>query len=53
MDVIAPFNVTPAIALTGSDMPGGGATIAIGATGQIALDGTEVDSTELLSALRS
>ena len=53
MDATAPFNVTPAIALTGSDMPGGGATIAIGATGQIALDGTEVDSTELLSALRS
>ncbi len=52
MDATAPFDVTPAIAMTGTDMPGGGATVSISATGQIALDGAELDTSGLLETLR-
>ncbi|QIE43489.1 biopolymer transporter ExbD (plasmid) [Rhodobacteraceae bacterium SC52] len=41
MDATAPFDVTPPIAFEGTDMPGGGATLAVSADGQLALDGTE------------
>ena len=52
MDATAPFDVTPAIAMTGTDMPGGGATVSISAIGQIALDGGELDTSGLLDTLR-
>jgi len=47
MDATSPFEVAPARAVTGSDMPAGGATVAVGALGQLALDGTEVSRQEL------
>jgi biopolymer transport protein ExbD len=53
MDATAPFNVTPATASTGTDMPGGGTTLSISADGQMALDGASVDTTELLETLRT
>jgi biopolymer transport protein ExbD len=52
MDATAPFNVTPATASTGTDMPGGGTTLSISADGQMALDGASINTTELLEALR-
>jgi len=52
MDATAPFDVTPAVALTGQDMPGGGTTLAIGEAGQIALDGTAMTRPAVLDALR-
>jgi biopolymer transport protein ExbD len=39
MDATAPFEVDPPRAETGSDMPAGGVTLAIGAGGEMALDG--------------
>jgi biopolymer transport protein ExbD len=51
MDATAPFEVTPATAESGSEMPGGGATIAISASGALALDGAETDRSALLDAL--
>jgi biopolymer transport protein TolR len=51
MDATAPFDVTPAIANTGADLPTGGATLAIGAAGQLALDGTAIDQPELMPAI--
>lgn len=48
MDATAPFEVLPAQALTGSDMPAGGATLAIATDGRLALDG---DATERDAAL--
>lgn len=53
MDATSPFEVRPATAVTGSDMPAGGATLAIGATGVLALDGTEFTRPALLDALRN
>ena len=52
MDATAPFDVTPAVALTGQDMPGGGTTLSIGQTGQIALDGAAQDKETALVALQ-
>jgi len=51
MDATAPFDVTPATATSGSDMPGGGATIAVGAGGGLALDGLELEQAGLLDVL--
>ena len=39
MDATAPFDVSPPIAQTGSDMPAGGITLSVSATGFMALDG--------------
>ncbi|MEX0364694.1 MAG: ExbD/TolR family protein [Ruegeria sp.] len=39
MDATAPFDVTPPTAATGADMPAGGVTLSVGATGELALDG--------------
>ncbi|WP_171175070.1 biopolymer transporter ExbD [Ruegeria sp. HKCCD8929] len=39
MDATAPFDVTPPTAATGADMPAGGMTLSVGATGELALDG--------------
>jgi biopolymer transport protein ExbD len=43
MDATAPFDVTPPEAATGSDMPAGGITLAISASGDMALDGAPVE----------
>ncbi len=51
MDATAPFEVTPSNSLTGSDMPGGGVTLAIGADGALALDGSETGAPDALSTL--
>jgi len=53
MDATAPFDVTPALATSGQDMPGGGITLSIGAQGQIALDGSAMEEPALLEALRA
>ncbi len=39
MDATAPFEVTPPTATTGSDMPAGGVTLSVSATGYMAVDG--------------
>ncbi|MGJ8557478.1 MAG: ExbD/TolR family protein [Sulfitobacter geojensis] len=40
MDASAPFEVSPPIATTGSDMPAGGITLSVSAAGDMAVDGT-------------
>ena len=49
MDATAPFDVAPAVARTGADMPGGGLTVAIGADGALALDGSAMDRAALVA----
>lgn len=51
MDATAPFEVTPATALTGADMPGGGVTVSVSPGGAIALDGVAVDRAALLDGV--
>ena len=51
MDATAPFDVTPATALSGDDMPGGGVTIAVAADGALAFDGAAAGQNDLLAAL--
>lgn len=51
MDATAPFDVSPPLALTGRDMPAGGATLSIAADGAMALDGRTLDRDGLTSAL--
>lgn len=53
MDATAPFELTPPTARHGADMPGGGATVAISATGVLALDGTETREEALLEKLQA
>ncbi|MEL6466871.1 MAG: biopolymer transporter ExbD [Pseudomonadota bacterium] len=51
MDATSPFEVVPATATTGTDMPAGGATLSIGADGALALDGTALDRDATLTRL--
>ena len=51
MDATSPFEVMPAHAVTGSDMPAGGATLSIGADGALALDGTASDAEGALARI--
>lgn len=51
MDATAPFDLLPAIASTGTDLPAGGATLAIGAQGQLALDSAEIEQPDLIPAI--
>ncbi len=44
MDATAPFDVTPPIAATGTDMPAGGVTLSVSATGDTAVDGAPTDA---------
>ncbi len=53
MDATAPFDVQPASAVTGSDMPAGGATLSLSATGDLALDGTLVTPDEAVAQLEN
>ncbi|MEP5729444.1 MAG: biopolymer transporter ExbD [Sulfitobacter sp.] len=43
MDATAPFEVTPPIATTGSDMPAGGITLSVSVDGAMAVDGQPTD----------
>lgn len=52
MDATAPFDLTPATSQTGSDMPGGGRTLAISAGAELALDGVELGQEALLEQMR-
>lgn len=47
MDATAPFDVTPPLAATGADMPGGGITLSVAADGRLALDGAPVAADRL------
>lgn len=51
MDATAPFEVTPAVAATGQDMPGGGATLSISEDGALALNGSATNPAAALTAL--
>ena len=51
MDATAPFDVSPPVAQSGKDMPAGGATVAISASGALALDGEELGRAELETTL--
>lgn len=51
MDATSPFEVQPAQAFTGSDMPAGGATVSIGAQGGLALDGSELARAGVIQGL--
>lgn len=47
MDATAPFDVTPPTAETGADMPSGGITVSVSASGDLSVDGLVVDETAL------
>lgn len=51
MDATAPFDVTPPTAGTGADMPAGGVTLSVSATGELALDGIVVARDAIGAAL--
>ncbi|TMM54121.1 ExbD/TolR family protein [Sulfitobacter sabulilitoris] len=51
MDATAPFDVTPATARTGADMPGGGVTLAIATDGALALGGAGVSRAQALEQI--
>ncbi|MCA0872564.1 biopolymer transporter ExbD [Seohaeicola saemankumensis] len=51
MDATAPFEVLPPVALSGRDMPAGGATLSVAADGALALDGVPVTRDGLEGAL--
>lgn len=51
MDATAPFDVTPPTAETGADMPSGGITVSVSATGDLAVDGLVVDDAALDQAI--
>lgn len=51
MDATAPFDVTPPLAVSGRDMPAGGATLSVSRDGALALEGTEIARSDLGAAL--
>ena len=51
MDATAPFDMLPPVATTGADMPAGGMTLSISATGALALDGRPMTRADLPGAL--
>lgn len=52
MDATSPFEVRPPTAMTGADMPAGGATLSVGSDGALALDGAALDRAAALTGLR-
>ena len=52
MDASSPFEVTPALSVTGSDMPGGGVTLSISKTGEFALDGKQIQKNKIEDKLK-
>lgn len=53
MDATAPFDVRPPVALSGRDMPAGGATLSVSGDGALALDGAGVTRDALDGRLRA
>jgi biopolymer transport protein ExbD len=53
MDATAPFEVSPATSSTGTDMPGGGMTLAVALDGALALHGLALDRDAVLQDIRS
>lgn len=53
LDATAPFEVAPPIAVTGSDMPGGGVTVSIAVDGALAVDGVSVAEDDWLQKAQS
>lgn len=53
LDATSPFELRPARAVTGSDMPAGGVTLAIAEDGALALDGLETDAGGVLERIRT
>lgn len=53
LDATSPFELRPARAVTGSDMPAGGVTLAIAGDGALALDGIQVDAAGVLEGIRT
>ena len=51
MDANAPFEMSPARAQTGTDMPGGGITISVAEDGRLALDGQAIKGDDLVGAI--
>lgn len=51
MDATAPFDVTPPTAETGADMPSGGITVSVSASGDLAVDGLVMDDAALDQAI--
>lgn len=51
MDATAPFDVRPPVALSGRDMPAGGATLSVSGDGELALDGVQIGRDGLEAAL--
>ena len=51
MDATAPFDVVPPVAMSGADMPAGGATLSVSADGSVAFDGLAVTRVEFETAL--
>lgn len=52
LDATAPFEVSPAVARSGIDMPGGGLTLSIGLDGALALDGQASTRGALLQRIK-
>jgi len=53
MDATAPFEVSPPVAASGRDMPGGGATVSVATAGALALDGAVLPRADLLALLEA
>ena len=53
MDATAPFDVSPPISASGSDMPAGGLTISVARTGDLALDGEPATLLDVLERAKS
>ena len=47
MDASSPFEVEPAVSITGADMPGGGITLSVSETGEYALDGKPIQRLDI------
>ncbi|MEM9428894.1 MAG: biopolymer transporter ExbD [Pseudomonadota bacterium] len=51
MDATAPFELTPPVSDTGTDLPGGGVMVMVSTDGALALDGTAISPGALSLAL--
>ena len=53
MDATSPFEVTPALAQTGADMPAGGSTISVAADGALALDAFAISRGDIIPRIEA
>ncbi len=51
LDATAPFEVLPPLGRTGTDLPGGGAMVAVAADGRLALNGVGMTADTLVATL--